>query len=204
MFFATAGSALYGLISPLTRFAQAQAPSLGVSKTAEDWMGEWMGQFRPSSEQGILQLSRFVEPMYFLLPPISWSPNHAQAGYKEFTVPKGFVSDLASIPPIFFTLLRPDGEYAYAAILHDYLYWEQTHPKEKADDILKFAMEDFGVKALTVETIYKAVHLFGQNSWDDNARARRGGEKRVLKQFPDDPRIRWKDWKTSPAHFGDL
>ncbi len=37
-------------------------------------------------------------------------------------VPAGFVTDLASVPRIFWTLLPPDGKYAKAAIIHDYLY----------------------------------------------------------------------------------
>ena len=40
-------------------------------------------------------------------------------------VPQGFTTDFASIPPIFFGLLRPDGLYAVAAVVHDYLYWDQ-------------------------------------------------------------------------------
>ena len=49
-------------------------------------------------------------------------------------MPTGFVTDFASIPPIFYSVLRPDGEYAYAAVIHDYLYWTQTRPREDADE----------------------------------------------------------------------
>ncbi|WP_348235539.1 DUF1353 domain-containing protein, partial [Salmonella enterica] len=34
----------------------------------------------------------------------------------------GFVTDLASVPGIFWSLLAADAEYAKAAIIHDYLY----------------------------------------------------------------------------------
>ncbi|ECG8634089.1 DUF1353 domain-containing protein, partial [Salmonella enterica subsp. salamae] len=37
-------------------------------------------------------------------------------------VPAGFVTDLATIPRIFWSLMPPDGKYAKAAIIHDYLY----------------------------------------------------------------------------------
>lgn len=59
--------------------------------------------------------------MYIVEGPISWAPDGDQQGLPAFTVPKGFVTDLASVPSVFWSVLRPDGEYAYAAILHDYL-----------------------------------------------------------------------------------
>ncbi|EOD5071623.1 TPA: DUF1353 domain-containing protein [Salmonella enterica subsp. enterica serovar Enteritidis] len=37
------------------------------------------------------------------------------------SVPAGFVTDLATVPRIFWTLLPPDGKYTKAAIIHDYL-----------------------------------------------------------------------------------
>ena len=84
------------------------------------------------------------------------------------TVPAGFVTDLASIPRIFWSLLRPDGLYAYAAIVHDHLYWTQSTTKETADTVLKFGMEDFKVDSVTVNTIYEAVNLFGGPAWEQN------------------------------------
>ncbi|WP_139385602.1 DUF1353 domain-containing protein, partial [Salmonella enterica] len=37
-------------------------------------------------------------------------------------VPAGFVTDFASVPRIFWTILPSDGKYAKAAIIYDYLY----------------------------------------------------------------------------------
>jgi hypothetical protein len=95
-------------------------------------------------------------------------------------------------------LLRPDGEYAYAAIVHDYLYWFQGRSREESDEILKFGMEDFSIDRVTIETIYRAVRVGGGASWSENARLRNAGERRVLKRFPDDPRTKWADWKKQP------
>lgn len=50
-------------------------------------------------------------------------------------VPAGFVTDLASVPRIFWTLLPPDGKYAKAAIIHDYLYDNALRTKKEADRI---------------------------------------------------------------------
>ena len=118
------------------------------------------------------------------------------------TVPTGFVTDFASIPRIFWSLLRPDGEYAYAAVVHDYLYWTQTRSRNEADQILKLAMEDFEIDALTVGAIYGAVRVGGQVAWNGNAEKKAQGEQRLLTRFPQDPRTRWEDWKQRPGVFG--
>ncbi len=173
------------------------------TKPAEDWMNALMNSGTRGAE-GALYLGRFVEPMYFLLEPINWTPNPGQEQYQSVTAPTGFVTDLASIPQIFWSLLRPDGEYAYAAILHDYLYWTQTRSRETADMIFKFSMQDFKVPKSTIATIYEAVRSGGGASWDNNSKLRRAGEKRVLKQFPNDPTTRWATWKHKAGVFTDL
>lgn len=150
---------------------------------------------------GMAKLSRFVEPIWFLLAPISWRPNVLQPDYPPVTVPTGFVTDLASIPRPFFSLLRPDGEYAYAAIVHDYLYWDQSGSRDEADNVLKLCMKDFSVSPSDAALIYDAVRIFGKSSWQKNAELKRSGERRILTKFPTDPTIRWHDWKKNPANF---
>lgn len=171
----------------------------GPGLTMEAWMKEWMSISKAPG--GMLRISRFREPIYFLTAPISWTPNPGQERYEAVTVPHGFVTDFASIPRVFWSVLRPDGEYAYAAVVHDYLYWTQIRSREEADDILKMAMEDFDIGAMTVGTIYNAVRLGGQMAWNGNADKKKNGEQRVLTQFPQDPRITWEDWKQRPGVF---
>jgi uncharacterized protein DUF1353 len=131
---------------------------------------------------------------------IRWQPNAWQK-LQEVIVPEGFVSDLASIPRVFWQVLRPEGRYAYAAVVHDYLYWTQTRPRGEADQIFKIAMEDSKVDPKTVETVYQAVHRFGQAAWDNNARLKRAGECRFLRRFPQDFTISWSEWKKQPDVF---
>src|SRR5262249_32946301 len=160
--------------SPIgTGNATAFAPSKTkkASYTKEEWMARWMRSDAARASDSPLHLGRFREPMYYLLDPISWTPNADQATrFSAVQVPKGFVSDLASIPQAFYSLLRPDGTYAYAAIIHDYLYWTQTVKRETADDILKNSMEDFDVTPVTIRTIFTAVRAAGQFAWDQNAK----------------------------------
>lgn len=167
----------------------------------EEWMAAWMSDAARTSDSP-LHLGRFNEPIYYLLDPISWEPNGPQAtNLKAVTVPKGFVSDLASIPRIFWSALRPDGTYAYAAIIHDYLYWTQTIPRESADEILKSSMEDFEVEPFTVQAIYRAVRVGGGSAWSQNAKAKAGGQRRVLAEFPPTARTRWSDWRKDNSVF---
>src|SRR5271166_5582366 len=126
-------------------------PVVGRSATlVEQWMDAWMSAER--LPEGALYVGRFKDPIYFLTQSIGWRPNNIASKLQPVTVPKGFVTDFASIPRIFFSLLRPDGEYTYAAIIHDYLYWEQITSKETADSTLREAMKDFGVDAATAFT----------------------------------------------------
>jgi hypothetical protein len=172
--------------------------ALAQEITMEEWMEAWIKDTK--LPVGALHVSRFVEPMYFLTKTIGWKPNAGQDGV-PVQVPIGFVSDLASIPRVFWSLLRPDGEYSYPAIIHDYLYWMQDRSRDACDLILKFGMEDFKISPVTVTTIYQAVRVGGGSAWSENAKLKAAGEKRILKIFPDNPLIRWKDWKKRPEVF---
>lgn len=183
-----------------SREGYAQEPNQHANEMSmETWMTEWMSGTKAVG--GMLNVSRFREPIYFLTAPISWTPNPGQERYKAVNVPRGFVTDFASIPRAFWSALRPDGEYAYAAVVHDYLYWTQTRSRDEADDIFKMAMEDFDVGTGTVGTIYNAVRVGGKVAWNGNAKKKAQGEKRILTRFPQDPRTKWDDWKQRPGVF---
>ena len=127
----------FGLTSvpgPVLADAEVQSTrsSDGSPTTASEWMDAWFQAKKAVS--GPLIVARFADPIYVLHQPISWMPDPAQRQqYPSVTAPKGFVTDLASIPRVFWSALRPDGLYAYAAILHDYLYWTQSTTKDVAE-----------------------------------------------------------------------
>lgn len=158
----------------------------------DEWLSDAMSVKASDSP---LKLQRFLEPMYILLDPITWKPNSPQEVYPSVTAPRGFVTDLASIPRIFWTALRPDADYAYAAIIHDYLYWSQDLPKNDADEILNLSMKDLEVSWPTRTAVFQAVQKFGGSAWDSNKRLKANGEKRVLRTFPSSAKVRWSDWK---------
>lgn len=52
-------------------------------------------------------------------------------------VPAGFVTDFASTPRALWSVIPPSGRYQLAAVVHDFLYWDQGCTREQADAILR-------------------------------------------------------------------
>jgi len=182
--------------------SEAEKQAAKANLTKDEWLQRWMKSASGKDAIGALYLGRFLDRIYFVNKPIAWRPSPAQAGsYQAVEVPVGFVTDLASIPRVFWSFLPTDGEYAFAAIIHDYLYWTQCRSRETSDNIFKFAMADLGVSNFTANIIFRAVRLGGQSGWDDDAQLKKSGERRVLAQYPDSPSIRWEDWKKRPEVF---
>src|SRR5215212_4579600 len=77
----------------------------------------------------------------------------------RIVVPAGFVTDLASVPRALCTILPSTGSYLRAAILHDFLYWDQTCTRDEADALLRTAMLDANVPAWKREAIYAGVRV---------------------------------------------
>ena len=133
---------------------------------------------------------------------IGWRPNAGdEQHYAPIDVPAGFVTDLASIPWYLWSWLPNDGPYMHAAIIHDWIYWDQSRSREEADNILWIDMTDLGVGYLTRQMSYQAVSRFGQGAWDSNAKLKASGEKRLLKKYPSDPTTTWDEWKKQPDVF---
>lgn len=108
---------------------------------------------------------------------VYWPSN----GHEPIVVPRGFVTDLASIPRPLWGWLPPDGPWAKAAVVHDFLYYTQgtgvwkchestlrrTYDRDEADWILRDAQKDRNVGIVSRNLIWLGVHLGGQHGWDD-------------------------------------
>lgn len=84
---------------------------------------------------------------------------------REITVPKKFLTDLASIPMGLWNLLPKSGRYDRAAVIHDWLYAKNGCTRAEADAILKEAMEALGVGGVKIWMIYSGVRAGGWKSW---------------------------------------
>ncbi|CAN7610362.1 DUF1353 domain-containing protein [Bradyrhizobium sp. LjRoot220] len=134
---------------------------------------------------------------YYTTKPLEWRAKAgAQGTPAQVTVPAGFVTDLASIPVAFWSVLPPAARYSYPAIIHDYLYWFQPCSRAEADAVFEAAMADLLVSSAKIAIIYNAVRLEGNGAWDSNAELRQAGQRRILKKVPSKATTTWDVWKT--------
>ena len=64
---------------------------------------------------------------WYLAAPLRWQQPGNQG---TITVPKGFATDFASIPRVFWSWLPPIGRYGVPAIVHDWHYWNQSTTRD--------------------------------------------------------------------------
>jgi len=92
----------------------------------------------------------------------------------------GFCTDFASIPRLFWIVLPRWGKYGNAAVIHDWLYWDQSRSRRAADDIMLEAMSVLSVSALKKYPIYWGVRAFGWIAWHRNQWDKRAELDRVI------------------------
>lgn len=80
-----------------------------------------------------------------------------------FTIPVGFVTDLASIPHALPLSMAVNTEAA--AIVHDWLYVTGKTSRKTADSVLYLALRDCGVSIERATIIYEAVRIGGAAPW---------------------------------------
>ncbi|RTL25326.1 MAG: DUF1353 domain-containing protein [Burkholderiales bacterium] len=184
---------LIGALPAVLSACATNPPTSDISALRDRWMEDWMSA---RTLVGPLHMARFADPMYVVLDPIGWRPGQSEVDpLPVVEVPRGFVTDLASIPRVFWSLLRPDGAYTYPAIIHDYMYWTQVHERQVADDVFLAGMRDMNIDESTCKAIHFAVRQFGQSAWNNNRQLKRSGERRILKRLPSDPTVRWDQWR---------
>ncbi len=94
---------------------------------------------------------------------------------------KGFITDFASVPRIFWLVIPKWGKYGNAAVIHDWLYWKQgIKNRKESDDILLEAMEVLDVSPWKKKIIYHSVRWFGWMAWFRNATDKESGFNRII------------------------
>jgi hypothetical protein len=127
---------------------------------------------RPTVTQLILG-----DPPFFLVAhPLRFSTDDRR---HSIVVPIGFVTDLASIPKALWWWQSPHEGTMAPAILHDFLYWEQSCTKDEADAVMYLAMSELSVKG--IDAVYLGIRTaIAKRAWDRNAEARAKGETRFF------------------------
>lgn len=93
------------------------------------------------------------------------------------SVPKYFITDLASVPGVLRSVINTHGNHSPAAIVHDWLYAckgtirlenkeEFRYTRKWADDVFLEALEVCGVGATKRYTMYSAVRAGGMFAWN--------------------------------------
>jgi Protein of unknown function (DUF1353) len=113
-------------------------------------------------------------------------------------VPAGFVTDFASTPRALWSVIPPTGRYQLAAVVHDFLYWDQGCTREQADAVFRVAMAESNVKPFERDLMWQAVRNFGQSAWNENAAAKQAGKPRIIPtaymNIP--PLVTWPEYQT--------
>lgn len=178
------------------------SPSLGAlsARTKHEWMTDALGSDAREFSRTILMPFKDMDT-YVVYRPIKWSPPaNASSGLPAVTVREGFVTDLATVPSVFWWAIPPQGRYGHAAILHDWLYWEQITNRETADEIFEIAMQELEVALPLRKAMWAAVRVYGGSYWSDAAAERASGNGRILKRFPDGP-VSWDAYRKDPTVF---
>ena len=184
------------------------SPSLPLLKprSKQEWVSDWLGfdanaiqtrSITPSVLMPFADMDNFI-----VYKPIYWTPPAgADADLpRAVTVPEGFVTDLATIPPYFWWAIQPTGRHGHAAILHDWLYWEQGVSRAVADKVFEVVMCELNVSVPVAKAMWAAVRVGGGTYWDEAVTEKRQGQKRVLKRYPEKT-VAWEDWRKEPDVF---
>lgn len=79
--------------------------------------------------------------------------------YKDVLVPKGYITNGADVPRIFWSFFPPyRSDYFPAVILHDYLCDQEKY--KKADDYFEQMMRDIKMSELTIFVMSSAVRVY--------------------------------------------
>lgn len=105
---------------------------------------------------------------WLVLEDFFYATDVIMASGKRVTVPKGFVTDFASIPKVLWGIVGgpADGKYRKAAVIHDFLYRTAglaTRPQ--ADAVLLEAMTVSGCSWWERHVIYYGVRFGGGASY---------------------------------------
>lgn len=86
----------------------------------------------------------------------------------KIEVAEGFITDLGSIPRLFWNLVPPEGPATPAYLIHDWLYSRQNCTRQQADDFLLRFMTVLRVNYFTRYVIYWNLRAFGWSAWNSD------------------------------------
>lgn len=82
-----------------------------------------------------------------------------------YIIKEGYVTDFASVPSIFWSILPPLGRHNKAALLHDWLYDNQIGTRNEADNLFLKQMKLDNVPSIQRNIMYYGVKFFALKWW---------------------------------------
>ncbi len=96
---------------------------------------------------------------------LRWEIGEIGSG-KFVHIPKGFITDLASVPRFLWPFIPPHGRHTNASILHDYLYrYSHSNGRAWADRQFYEAMIALETPKVRARIMWLAVRVFGIFAW---------------------------------------
>ena len=96
---------------------------------------------------------------------------HIKSSKGHFVIPKGFKTDLASVPRFLWWFIAPtDWFILVPAIMHDWLYREQIFTRKESDGLFLEKMRDFHGGFIKRYLAWLAVRVFAQKPWNSYGR----------------------------------
>lgn len=83
----------------------------------------------------------------------------------NLAIPEGYVTDFATVPRIFWSIVPPIGRHNPAALVHDYMYDNKLGTRLLADNIFLKIMLAYRVPKITAYVMYYAVRIGGRKWW---------------------------------------
>ena len=123
-----------------------------------------MSSFTSELDVRITQKKRDGRPLAELLTAFTYEVGDLGSG-DVITVPKGYVTDFASVPRALWAIEPPLGDAGKAAVLHDWLYETGERSRAEADRIFLEAMQVLEVEWWKRRLIHRAVRMFGSGGY---------------------------------------
>ena len=126
-------------------------------------------KYKPTGKSRKFLFGLINRPEYEILEEFDYSVGSLEEPLFVITVPKGFITDFASVPYPLFRFFKPTGKHTKASVIHDYLYYEYKYNRGKifskvvADAIFFEAMLVSKVNFYLALSFYLSVRL--TNSW---------------------------------------
>lgn len=102
-------------------------------------------------------------PLYIITEEFTYVVDSLDNPFTEITVPAGFITDLASVPFPLSKIFKPDGRWAKAAVIHDYLYENySTDPVTRIiyDAIFLEGMIVLGLNRIFARIVHSVIRTF--------------------------------------------